>query len=189
MILSCRKRPSGSFLARAYQIPANCEEMRAGLVLAVHDRPPGRGSGETPATAADTYSSLIEVLLDWKAAHPAIALGPGAAYCRQQHERPRPLHLAQESALRETRVVSAGPQDHSARCGRPRRARPYPSPCGRRSPPGDARRPGPGVRARGERGRRFIARRGGGRAVATALGERPRGEVRGPAGQHLHNAS
>lgn len=66
-------------MARAYQIPANCEEMRAGLVLAVHDRRPGRGSGETPATAADTYSSLIEVLLDWKAAHPAIALGPGAA--------------------------------------------------------------------------------------------------------------
>lgn len=47
--------------------------------MAVHDRRPGRGSGETPATAADTYSSLIEVLLDWKAAHPAIALGPGAA--------------------------------------------------------------------------------------------------------------
>lgn len=139
-------------------------------------------------TRADTYTSLVEVLLDSEAAHPAVALGAAASQSRQQHERPHPLHLTPESALRDRRRVNAGPEDR----GRPS---PPPAPPRPAGPRGSARRltsrsrvqawP-PRSRARGATepsGRRsFIAPGGGGRAFVTARGERPRGGAGGGRG-------
>lgn len=109
-------------------------------------------------TRADTYTSLVEVLLDSEAAHPAVALGAAASQSRQQHERPHPLHLTPESALRDRRRVNVGPEDRAARRPLP----PHPAlqvPGGARggSPAGAACKPGRRVRARVERRRRAAA--------------------------------
>lgn len=150
-------------------------------------------------TRADTYTSLVEVLLDSEAAHPAVALGAAASQRRQKHKRPHPLHLAQESALRDRRRVTARQEDRVAR--RPIPPHPAPqAPGGARgdSPAGATCKPGRRVRARVEPGRRaagprFIAPGGGGRTFVTTRGERPRGGAgggeRGGRGRPgLHNA-
>lgn len=98
MMLSCRKRPSGSFLAMAYQVPANCKGDERGFGdEREHGEAAGLGGRGDRGHRAGTYPSLVEVLLDSEAAHPAVALRPGAAQRSQQHECPHPLHLAQES--------------------------------------------------------------------------------------------
>lgn len=154
-----------------------------GLESGLHHRPAGIGGPR-----ADTYTSLVEVLLDSEAAHPAVALGAATSQSRQQHERPHPLHLTRESALRDRHRVSAGPKDRAARLPIP----PHPT---LRSPGGgggDSRLltsrslvqawP-PRSRARGAMEASgcptFIAPGGGGRSFVTARGERPRGGAGG----------
>lgn len=134
---------------------------------------------------ADTYTSLVEVLLDSEGAHPAVALRLAAAQRRQQHERPHPLHLAQESVLwgkaacgrrsRERRAAGA-PQPVRPSPGRPVSSRSARGPSrlttGRRAqawPPRAGARGAREASAAGPPGS-FIAPGGGGRAFVTALG-------------------
>lgn len=98
--------------------------MRAGLVsfcgarraAGLGERGQGRGWGDLGGRA-DTYSSLVEVLLYSEAAHPAVAVRPSAAQHSQQHKRPHPLHLVQESALWEKHDVTTRLRSHSDRYG------------------------------------------------------------------------